>query len=406
MMGKKRNVPKLRFPGFSAAFNTKRLEEICDKIGDGLHGTPKYDENGDYPFINGNNLSQGILQITDTTKRVGDNEYKKHKKHLGERSLLLSINGTIGNLAYYRGEQILLGKSAAYISFSEDFSLPFGFYLLQTSSIRNFFSSELTGSTIKNLSLKTIRETKAEIPSLPEQQKIATFLTAVDRRIELLEQKKEKLEAYKKGVMQQIFSRQIRFKQDDGSEFPDWEEKKLGEVGDIVVGGTPSTTQKEYWGGNIGWIGSGELKDDYVSFPTKHITHSGLKNSSTIMMPKGTVLLAMTGATLGKTGLLTFECCGNQSVAGILPSKRFDSYFMFQVLQNEKNQIFSFAGGAAQIGINKKNIEGLTINLPSPQEQEKIAVFLSKIDLVQRQLTMKITQTQIWKKGLLQQMFV
>ena len=92
------------------------LSNISIKIGDGIHSTPIYSTNGEYFFINGNNLYQGHIRITSDTKTSDFSEFKKHGKNLGDRTLLLSINGTIGNLAVYRGEPVFLGKSAAYLN--------------------------------------------------------------------------------------------------------------------------------------------------------------------------------------------------------------------------------------------------------------------------------------------------
>ena len=144
----------------------------------------------------------------------------------------------------------------------------------------------------------------------------------------------------------------------------EWIEEKLGVLSNVIIGGTPSTTVEEYWNGNIGWIGSGELKNDLIKSPTKYITELGLKKSSTYLLPKDTTVLAMTGATLGKIGYLTFECCGNQSVAGFVNLKNLNSKYLYYQLQNHTKQIFSFAGGGAQAGINKYNIENILLQIP------------------------------------------
>lgn len=100
----------------SSEFPMVSLEQVSSKIGDGIHGTPKYDENGSYYFINGNNLSSGRVVITTSTKKVSYEEYVKHKKEINSSTILLSINGTIGNVAIYNHEPIILGKSACYIN--------------------------------------------------------------------------------------------------------------------------------------------------------------------------------------------------------------------------------------------------------------------------------------------------
>ena len=96
-----------------------KLSEYLDSFGDGIHGTPKYDEYGDYYFINGNNLNNGKIEITSKTLKVSANEYEKIKRNLNEKSLLVSINGTLGNIASYNGERIALGKSACFLNLKE-----------------------------------------------------------------------------------------------------------------------------------------------------------------------------------------------------------------------------------------------------------------------------------------------
>jgi len=225
-----RKAPKLRFSEFYGDWTEKKLSEISNKISDGIHSTPKYDENGEYYFINGNNLINSRIEFDENTKRIDISEYLKYKSDLTSQTILVSINGTIGNLSFYGNEKIILGKSACYINLKSEENKFFTFYLLQTSIIKNHFNKELTGSTIKNLSLTTIKNTKALFPSEKEQEKIASFLGAVDTRINQLRRNHELLQTYKRGVMQKIFSQQIRFKCDDGKTFPDWENKKLGEL--------------------------------------------------------------------------------------------------------------------------------------------------------------------------------
>ena len=96
------------------------LETITSRIGDGLHGTPNYKLNGEYPFINGNNLVDGSIVVTSDTKMVEYSEFIRHQKPLNKSSILMSINGTIGNLALFADEKIMLGKSAAYLNVKPD----------------------------------------------------------------------------------------------------------------------------------------------------------------------------------------------------------------------------------------------------------------------------------------------
>ena len=151
------------------------ITDLCE-IGDGLHGTPKYDNNGDYYFINGNNLANGRIIYDDKTKKVSFDEYNRIKTNL-EKAILFSINGTIGNIAIYNNEKIVLGKSVAYFNIvSPNLLLKYLFYYLQVHKTMNYFENHLTGSTIKNLGLKALRNLKIPLPSLETQKRIVHVL--------------------------------------------------------------------------------------------------------------------------------------------------------------------------------------------------------------------------------------
>ena len=160
------------------------IAECSTILGDGLHGTPKYDENGEYAFINGNNLHNGKIVIKPDTKRVGLSEYEKHKKELTDRTVLVSINGTLGNVAVYNGEKVILGKSACYFNVSTDCDVQFMRYVVSSPRFQQYINSVATGTTIKNVSLKQMREYSFLIPELEEQQRIAKVLHLLDKKIE------------------------------------------------------------------------------------------------------------------------------------------------------------------------------------------------------------------------------
>ena len=197
-------IPELRFAGFADDWEERKLSEGTSKIGDGLHGTPNYSDNGDVFFINGNNLVNGKIVITKETKLVTESNQSKDDKLLNMDTILMSINGTIGNLAWYNNERVMLGKSAAYLTVS-NFDKKFIFSYLQTSTIKNYFLNNLTGTTIKNLGLKTIRDTTLFVPTLEEQQKIGSLFKQLDDTIALHQRKLDLLKEQKKGFLQKMF---------------------------------------------------------------------------------------------------------------------------------------------------------------------------------------------------------
>ncbi|MDB9375203.1 restriction endonuclease subunit S [Nodularia sphaerocarpa] len=139
-----------------AGWEVKKLSYFCDKIGDGIHGTPKYVDISDYSFINGNNLNNGFIVIDNDTKKVSLDEYKKYFIELNGETILLSINGTLGNLAIYTGEKVMLGKSAAYINCKRKYR-PYCYQFLKLEHTQKQLWNVATGSTIKNLSLESLK---------------------------------------------------------------------------------------------------------------------------------------------------------------------------------------------------------------------------------------------------------
>lgn len=191
----------MRFPEFTGEWRQDLMENVTERIGDGIHSTPTYNEYGDYFFINGNNLVDGKIKIFNNTQKVTKEEaLKQNANVLCDNSLLLSINGTIGNVAIYNNERIMLGKSACYINPSAKILRDFLFFYLQNSKIQKYFILELTGSTIKNLSLTSIKNTKLRLPSIQEQAKIAKLLRAIDERIATQNKIIEKLQSLIKGL--------------------------------------------------------------------------------------------------------------------------------------------------------------------------------------------------------------
>lgn len=153
-----------------------RLQDITTVLGDGIHGTPQYTINGGYYFINGNNLAEGRIEIKSDTKQVDVSEYGKHKKPLDTNTILISINGTIGNYAFYEGEPIILGKSACYFSLLSGVSKEYICMLIKSKVFFDYAKREATQTTIKNVSLKSMRMLPVPLPPLAEQKRIVEKL--------------------------------------------------------------------------------------------------------------------------------------------------------------------------------------------------------------------------------------
>ena len=157
------------------------LNNLCDGIGDGLHGTPEYDSSGDYPFINGNNLIDGRIVVTALTKMVSESVYSNHFIDIGKNAILISINGTLGKLALYNGEQVMLGKSACYCNLKDSLNRVFVFGVMSSDAFAEFLENSATKSTIKNVGLKAIREYRLILPPVELQNQFADFVEQTNK---------------------------------------------------------------------------------------------------------------------------------------------------------------------------------------------------------------------------------
>ncbi len=271
------------------------------------------------------------------------------------------------------------------------------------------------GSSVIHLYNKHLKTLKLNLPKESEQQKIASFLSAVDEKIQQLQDKKQALQQFKKGVMQQLFSQQLRFKPDPsdvegegGKAFREWEEKRLGEIADNISYGMNSASTN--FDGSNKYIRITDIDDASRKFEPKPLTSPKGELGSKYLVKKGDILFARTGASVGKSYLYSTND-GKVYFAGFLirfSIKEADPFFIFSQTLTSRFQkwvkVMSMRSG--QPGINAEEYKSYRIKLPSLQEQQKIANYLSSIDEKIEKVQAQIEQSQVFKKGLLQQLFV
>ena len=388
-------------------WEVKSLDELTVRVGDGIHSTPKYTENGDYLFINGNNLVNGKIIITNDTKNVDISEQKKHSRELNNQTILLSINGTIGNVAYYNNEKILLGKSAAYLNIKKSFPREFFYYSIQTPEIQIFFENNLTGSTIKNLGLNTIR--KAQIPFPPtliEQHAIATALNDMDELLTSLEQLISKKQAIKQGAMQELLTPPHK----GGNRLPgfsgEWEEIKLGKCCEFHKGkGLPKSEIIE--DGRFRCIHYGELFTKYYEI-IKCVESKTNKSENTLISRSNDVLMPTSDVT--PNGLATASAIFEDDiilggdVLVIRPTKKLHGSFLaFQVSAN-RQQIMSLVTGSTVYHLYGSDMSKFKFYIPNIEEQKAIAQVLSDMDEEIKALEEKKEKYQKIKGGMMQEL--
>ncbi|WP_446787223.1 restriction endonuclease subunit S [Macellibacteroides fermentans] len=383
-MEKKKNTPKLRFPEFTGEWEEKKLGEIAENISYGMNA----------PAISYDGVNK-YLRITD----IDESSRLFYPKPLTSPDGLIEEKFKLreGDLVFARtGASV--GKS--YLYKKSDGNLYFAGFLIRFSIINEnplfIFTQTLNKPFYKWVQLMSMRsgqpginaEEYKEFPifltSLAEQTKIATFLTAVDEKLTQLKKKKTLLEQYKKGVMQKLFSQELRFKDDNNQDFPDWQEKTLGDVANSISSGKSKT--KDCIGeyplyGSTGIIGYSS-KYDYCGI---------------------NILIARVGANAGSLYVVDGKYSISDNTLVLNLDNNTDVFFIYNLLI--KCNLNKMVFGSGQPLVTGGQIKNMNIMLPSLPEQQKIANFLSAIDEKISHCGAQIEKMEAWKKGLLQQMF-
>lgn len=371
-----------------------RLGEISSKIGDGLHGTPKYDDEGPYYFINGNNLNCGKIIIKDDTKRVGKDEFVKNQKELNEQTILVSINGTIGNVAKYNNELCILGKSACYINVIKEVDKEFIYYVLTSANFKRNITNEATGTTIKNVSLKQMREYKFNIPcNISDQHRIASILSSLDRKIELNNKINADLEEMAQAIFKNWF---VDFEPFKDGKFVDselgmipegWKVSQIADIPHILeTGKRPKGGAVEK---GIPSVGAEHVKGmcAYDYSKTKYINcefaaklKTGKINGYELMIYKdgGKPGYFIPNFSIFGEGYPFENCYLNEHVFKLDfdGNKEFNIFCYFFFKTEKIMSYFNAQGAKAAIpGINKKDVENIYIFSPDNESVIKFGEF-------------------------------
>jgi type I restriction enzyme S subunit len=192
-------------------WKVKTLNELSSRIGDGIHGTPQYVDESEFSFINGNNLKKGFIYTNSVTKKVSAEEYDKYFIKLDKNTILISINGTLGNLAVYAGEKVMLGKSSAYINCLEEHRA-FCYQYLKQSHVQKNFWNIATGSTIKNLSLKSLNNLKLSYPNKELIINFNNLVNPIDDKRESIFKENNRLIELREWLLPMLMSGQVTIK--------------------------------------------------------------------------------------------------------------------------------------------------------------------------------------------------
>lgn len=360
-----------------------QLKTLCNKIGDGLHGTPNYSDNSDIFFINGNNLVNGKILISKNTMKVTDSEWNNNFIELNKNSLLLSINGTIGELAFYNDEKVMLGKSIAYLNFKTEINI-FYYYYFQLKNIQKYFYQIATGSTIKNLGLKSIQDFEVPYPDKESWKPITRILSELDKKIKINNKINIELEAMAKLIYDYWFV-QFDFPDENGNPYKSsggkmvynkelkreipfgWGAGRLSDFEQkIITGKTPSTDDKNNFDGDIPFICIGDVRGNMYITKTKiTLSEVGAASQANKFIPKDSICVTCI-ASPGLVGFATSESQTNQQLNSIVCSKKENRYFLYFYLK----EYFKFSKakmGNTFANMNKDDFS--SILLPYPKDE-------------------------------------
>ncbi|WP_218599027.1 restriction endonuclease subunit S [Polaribacter sp. NJDZ03] len=408
LRGTKQSVsltPKLRFKEFAGDWEFDKMNNITSYVD--YRGRAPIKSNSGIFLVTAKNIKKGFIDYEKSKEFVPSENYNLvMSKGLPQKGdILFTTEAPLGNIALVDNPKIALAQRVIKLRGKENIDNIFLLHYMLAPIYQKLIIKKSIGTTVQGISGKELRKTKVSFPNLQEQQKIAAFITSVDDKIQQLTKKKTLLEQYKKGVMQQIFSQQLRFKADDGSDFADWEEKKLGEVAKVITGSTPSTSNQEYYGGKKLFVSPADIQGNRYVFNTKTtLTELGFNKGRKVK--KNSVLFVCIGSTIGKVAQASEECLTNQQLNVLEALETNSNDFIFSILSFNGDRIKLLAGVQAVPQINKTDFSNFKFKFPSLKEQQKIATYLSAIDTKIENVQTQIAKTQTFKKGLLQQMFV
>ena len=385
-------IPKLRFKEFEGEWSSGSLKKIASV-------NPKTRELPDeFIYIDLESVTNGMLVKEESISK--EEAPSRAQRVLDKNDILYqTVRPYQKNNLFFEKEGDYVA-STGYAQIKSKGDSQYLFQFLHTDKFVNIVNRWSTGTSYPAISPSELVKISINFPNLPEQQKIANFLTAVDTKLQQLTTKKETLAQYKKGVMQQLFSQQLRFKDDDGSAFVDWEEKKLGEIFKFKQGFQfPVEEQFE------------EPFDESVYFIRIINVTSSPNDKRYVLKPEEHHVLSENDLFMVRYGDAGRIATGFNGIIAnnmfrLLPKTKISNKWFYFYLDSIYEKIHALAGSSTMPAIKFGTIENLKVNTPSLKEQQKIANYLSAIDKKIEAVQTQITQTQAFKKGLLQQLFV
>ena len=406
-----KNVPKLRFKGYNDEWKKIKLGEhlnICR--GASPRPIEKYItvENNGVNWIKIGDISPNENVIKCTKEKITI-EGAKHSRYVRKGDLILSNSMSFGRPYILEIDGCIHDGWLLIQDLEKLFDKKYLCYLLDSDTVKQQYRKYAAGGVVINLNSELVRSVKVYMPNFHEQEKIASFLTLIDKKIEKQKELIELLKKYKRGLLFQIFSQKLRFKDNDGNDYPDWTEKTLGEITDNISYGLNAASKK--FDSKNKYIRITDIDETTGKYNNLDIVSPDCVLSDEYKLKINDLLFARTGASTGKTYLYN-ENDGKMYFAGFLIKfsikEEYYSNFIFYITQTSKYKkwVSIMSTRSGQPGINAKEYSKYKFSCPVYNEQVKISNIISKIDNIIEKANILLDFYNDYKKGLLQKMFI
>ena len=387
------------------------LNDVIDSLVAGVSvNSGEDDTSGNFFILKTSAISKGKLNFSEK-KPVLPREVARLKCSLRKETILISRMNTpelVGECAYVPCDdpQIYLPDRIWQTNFKKDVDVSAKWlnYLLSSKKYRSLIQNCATGTSnsMKNISKEQLLGLEILYPSFREQTSIAEALSDIDSLISSLQKLIEKKKAIKQGAMQELLTGKKRLPGFSG----EWSKQQLGDICNIVNGGTPSTSIAEFWNGKILWCTPTDITScstKYIYTTESKITESGLKASSATLLPKGALLLC-SRATIGEVRIAGNTICTNQGFKSLVVHQNISNEWLYYMVHVLKFNMLEKAIGSTFLEISKKDLAELDIIVPEFTEQKAIAQVLSDMDSEIELLEKKLAKYQQIKQGMMQEL--
>ncbi|WP_368286088.1 restriction endonuclease subunit S, partial [Enorma massiliensis] len=375
-------APRIRFAGFTDAWEQRRLGDVAEIVGGGTPdtGNPNFWD-GEIDWYSPAELGERVY-ADGSVRRITEKGFANCSAKMlpAGRTILFTSRAGIGNTAILRrsactnqGFQSIVIKDGVNVYFLYSMS----------GSIKRGAEEKASGSTFLEISGKQLSTIDIAVPQAPEQRKIGALFSRLDDLIALHQRKCDGLKTVKKSLLEKMFPRdgetspEVRF-----AGFTDaWEQRRLGDVAEIVGGGTPDTGNPNFWDGEIDWYSPAELGERvYADGSVRRITEKGFANCSAKMLPAGRTILFTSRAGIGNTAILRRSACTNQGFQSIVIKDGVNVYFLYSMSGSIKRGAEEKASGSTFLEISGKQLSTIDIAVPQAPEQRKIGALFSRLD--------------------------